>query len=276
MAACRLRARIFLLLPLLSAGLGDVNVITPDYPVNGSLGHSVWLPVEIDPIPNDAEIIWKFTGSPETSIARYDTGTNTTKIFRSRFAGRVQMFVNFTLQINALERIDEGIYTVSVVTSRDDKKHLSLQVYEPISKPRVELVNTTIGQPCMVTLRCSVERGDRVLYSWSPVGYFDWDDSIQPVSRNMEQLEVSVGMSNSINYLCTAQNPVSEESTVFSKDKPCQHTQKDSNNLFKTRINIIPIIVKISIIIIFSIMIIIIIVLYHKSRQKSGHGNIEG
>ncbi|XP_038656734.1 signaling lymphocytic activation molecule-like isoform X2 [Scyliorhinus canicula] len=231
MAACCLRARVFLLLPLLSAGLGEVNVITPDYPVNGSLGHSVWLPVEIDPIPNGAEIIWRFTGSSEIVVIRYDTSTDRTKIFPSRFAGRVQMFVNFTLQINALERIDEGIYTVSVVASSVHKKQLSLQVYEPVSKPRVELVNTTIGQPCMVTLRCSVERGDRVLYSWSPVGYFDRNDSIQPVSRNMEQLELSVGSSDSINYLCTAQNPVSEESTVFSKDKPCQHTQEDSTPL---------------------------------------------
>ncbi|XP_072354377.1 SLAM family member 5-like [Scyliorhinus torazame] len=276
MAACRPSARFFLLLPLLSAGLGELSVKTPDYPVNGSLGQSVWLPVEINPIPKDAEITWKFIGSTEITIARYDTSIDRTKIFPGRVAGRVQMLVNFTLQINGLERNDEGIYTVSLESSTNQQNQLSLHVYEPVSKPRVELINTTISEVCNVTLRCSVERGDRVSYSWSPVGDFDRDDSVQPVSRNMEQLEVSVGMSGSINYRCTVQNPVSEESAAFSQGEPCQHTQTDSNNLLEAATNIIPIIVKISIFIIFFIITIIIIALYQKSHQKSGHGNREG
>ncbi|XP_072354378.1 CD48 antigen-like [Scyliorhinus torazame] len=273
MAACRPSARVFLLLPLLSAGLGEVSVKTPDYPVNGSLGQSVWLPVEIYPIPKDAEITWKFIGSTEITIARYETSINRTKIFPGRFAGRVQMLVNFTLQINGLERIDEGIYTVSLETSTNQKKQLSLHVYEPVSKPRVELINTTISEVCNVTLRCSVERGDRVSYSWSPVGDFDRDDSVQPVSRNMEQLEVSVGMSGSINYRCTVQNPVSEESAAFSQGEPCQHTQTDVQGAGPNNITII-----VSIIALIAIIIIIIIIgitLYCKPLQKSCCGNIE-
>ncbi|XP_078062460.1 CD48 antigen-like isoform X2 [Mustelus asterias] len=268
MAACHLSVLILFLPTLLPAGAVEVSVNTPDYPVNGSLGHSVWLPVDIDPILKDAEITWRFIGTPVTTIARFDVNENKIKIYSGRFSGRVNMYGNFTLQINELSKLDEGIYSVTVSASVDQKGEVCLQVYEPVSKPKVELINSTAGETCNVSLRCSVEGGDGVVYNWSPHCSNDTNYSIEPVSRNMEQLDVSVGMSDSIDYSCTAWNPVSKESVVFSEEKPCQHLRKDSSDFSGTWFTII-------ISIIAVIILIIIIVIFYKQHQKSGHGNAE-
>ncbi|XP_072420818.1 uncharacterized protein [Chiloscyllium punctatum] len=144
MAASRLSVLVFLLPALLYAGQGVVDIKTPALPVNGTVGHFAWLPVEMDPIPEEAEITWKFREISRTAtIARLDTSDGKIKIFKDTgFEGRVKVHTNLTLQINDLRLDDGGIYTVTVTGGgRDYTGTVTLQIYG--SRP-VEGLSTSL------------------------------------------------------------------------------------------------------------------------------------
>ncbi|XP_072420817.1 SLAM family member 8-like isoform X3 [Chiloscyllium punctatum] len=206
------------------SGQGVVDIKTPALPVNGTVGHSAWLPVEIDPIPEEAEISWKFReiGRSET-IARLDTSDGKIKIFEDTgFEGRVKVHTNLTLQINDLRLGDGGIYTVTVTGGgRDYTGTVTLQIYEPVSVPSVELIENITAESCNVTLLCSAEMGSNISYTWTSLGTNQTDREVEQLSGNTGELKLSVGLSDPIHYRCTVWNAVSEESTEIRIDPPC-------------------------------------------------------
>ncbi|XP_059498807.1 SLAM family member 5-like [Stegostoma tigrinum] len=215
---------------LISSGSGqwEVNIKIPHFLVNGTVGHSVWLLVEIDPIPQRAEITWKFSvESLQVPIARFDVSENKSKIFpQTEFEGRTTLHHNHTLQIDNLRVSDGGTYTVTVTTRQDYTEEISLQVYEPVSVPTMELIQNVSAERCNVTLRCSVGSGSHIHYTWTWLGSNVTDEPVEQVSGNPGELEVSVGLSHSIHYCCTVWNPVSEESAEFRIETPCTKSQE--------------------------------------------------
>ncbi|XP_048476785.1 SLAM family member 8-like [Rhincodon typus] len=273
MAAYNLGALVFLLLVLLCAGQREVNIKTPYFRVNGTVGHSAWLLVEIDPIPKDAEITWKFNVKPRsTSIARFDISQNNLKIFpHTEFEGRITLHQNLTLQINNLRITDGGTYTVSVTAGQDYTGEISLQVYEPVSVPTVELIQNVTAERCNVTVLCSVSSGSHINYTWTWLGSNRTDGPVEHVSGNPGELEVSVGRSHSIHYRCTVWNPVSKESAELRIETPCTKSQEGSSSLENGNIILIIVIS----IILFCLLVILAIVIYWKLLHKLGSGNME-
>ncbi|XP_067883518.1 CD48 antigen-like [Heterodontus francisci] len=271
MVTCDLNSLVRLLPALLSGvvGLDAVIINTPHYPVNGSLGQSVCLPVDIHPIRKNAEITWKFTGTnPQTTIARFDVGENKSKIFEgNQFEGRVTLHKNLTLQLDGVTERDEGIYKVIVTGSGDQEGSVSLHVYKPVSIPTVmNIISSSSTESCNVTLNCSTERGDHVVYMWAQIGP---GDHIEQLSENTQHLELSLRMSDPISYRCTVSNPVSEQTTIF-KVEFCfqQKTESVEMNIY--------IIISIIIIIIIIIIIVTYIVYRINLRRKSRCDKIEG
>ncbi|XP_067834897.1 SLAM family member 5-like isoform X2 [Heptranchias perlo] len=224
--ACGIGSLVLLLPSLLSAvtGRGDMRLKTLDSPVNGSLGHSVWLPVEIDNIAEDAEIIWKYAGAENpTGIARYDMSEDKVKIFKgTQFEGRVKIDKNFTLQINQLREEDEGIYIVTVTASVDRTGSVSLRVYEPVSEPTVNMIHISSAETCILTLLCFTERDRHAVYSWTGTGSNATEGHLGHVSANGSRLELSLGMMDDVDCSCTVSNPISSESVKFTKSQPCK------------------------------------------------------
>ncbi|XP_072420816.1 SLAM family member 8-like isoform X2 [Chiloscyllium punctatum] len=231
MAASRLSVLVFLLPALLYAGQGVVDIKTPALPVNGTVGHFAWLPVEMDPIPEEAEITWKFREISRTAtIARLDTSDGKIKIFKDTgFEGRVKVHTNLTLQINDLRLDDGGIYTVTVTGGgRDYTGTVTLQIYEPVSVPSVELIENITAESCNVTLLCSAEMGSNISYTWTSLGTNQTDREVEQLSGNTGELKLSVGLSDPIHYRCTVWNAVSEESGEIRIGPPCTKSQRGS------------------------------------------------
>ncbi|XP_060679510.1 SLAM family member 5-like isoform X2 [Hemiscyllium ocellatum] len=214
----------FLFLVCSVSGQGVVDIKTPAFPVNGTVGRSAWLPVEINPIPEKTEITWRFTEiGRAASIARLDTSDGKIKIFEDTgFEGRVTVHGNLTLQIDNLTMGDGGIYTVTLTgEGRDYTGKVTLQVCEPVSVPTVELVENITAESCNVTLLCSVEMGSHIIYTWTSLGTTQTDGEVEQLSGSTGELKLSVGMSEPIHYRCTVWNAVSEESGEIRVDPPC-------------------------------------------------------
>ncbi|XP_060679414.1 SLAM family member 6-like [Hemiscyllium ocellatum] len=272
MAASRLRALVFLLPAVLCAGQGVVDIKTPALPVNGTVGHSAWLPVEINPIPEKAEITWKFTEiGRAASIARLDTSDGKIKIFEDTvFDGRVTVHENVTLQIDNLTMDDGGTYTVTLAGGgRDYTGKVTLQVYEPVSVPTVELIENITAENCNVTLLCSVEMGSNISYTWTSLGTTQKDGEVEQLSGNTGELKLSVGMSDPIHYRCTVWNAVSEESREIRVGPPCTQSQKGSLPVGGLNIDLRIVVPIIIIIVIIIVIIITIRFKCQKSRTKN-------
>ncbi|XP_043542511.1 hepatocyte cell adhesion molecule-like [Chiloscyllium plagiosum] len=136
------------------------------------------------------------------------------------------MYQNLTLQINDLRMGDGGIYTVTVTGGGGDYTgKVTLQVYEPVSVPSVELIENITAEGCNVTLLCSAESGSNISYTWTSLGTNQTDGEVEQLSGNKGELKLSVGMSDPIHYRCTVWNAVSAESGEIRIDPPCTGSQ---------------------------------------------------
>ncbi|XP_032898509.1 SLAM family member 6-like [Amblyraja radiata] len=220
-----------LLLWLMSAAVGALDVKAPEYPVNASLRQPAWLPVQVGALPPDAEITWKFMGKGGTSssnIVRYEAKEKRIKYFNGRqFEGRVKLLDNFTLRIDSVRLVDVGTYTVSVTTPTEEQAHVYLQAYEPVSGVRVEMANSSLGHFCNLTLRCSAAAGDELNFGWSPGA----GSPLGQVSDGGDELLLSLGASDRIDYACTAWNPVSRQSANFTRERVCEQHSVSMNRV---------------------------------------------
>ncbi|XP_062921203.1 HEPACAM family member 2-like isoform X1 [Mobula hypostoma] len=209
-----------LLIWLLSAACLALDVKTPDYPVNASLHHQTWLPVQVEPLPQGAEVTWSFqSNASSTLIARYETDTKKVKYFVGKQLGqRFMMLDNFTLWINSVKWEDAGTYIVTVFTPTEWKADTSLRVYEPVSNVTVEVLNITSGQSCNVTLRCSAAAGNKLSFGWSPRN----GTALGQISDRGADLSLSLASSDTVDYACTVWNPVSQATAHFSSEHACQ------------------------------------------------------
>ncbi|XP_072886291.1 signaling lymphocytic activation molecule-like [Hemitrygon akajei] len=209
-----------LLIWLLSAACLAVDVKTPDYPVNASLHHQAWLPVQVGPLPQGAEVSWSFqSNASSTLIARYDSDMKKVKYFSGKqLERRFMMLDNLTLWINNVKWEDAGTYIVTVFTPVEWKAKTSLRVYEPVSNITVEVLNISSGQSCNVTLRCSATAGNKLSFGWSPRN----GTALGQVSEHGADLSLSLAFSDRIDYACTVWNPVSQATASFSREHVCQ------------------------------------------------------
>ncbi|NWH82882.1 SLAF1 protein, partial [Piaya cayana] len=123
--------------------------------------------------------------------------------------------LNFSLEILNTSRQDQQVYEYIVSKGSEEKFwQIKLEVYEPVSNPRIQILNRTLaGSSCAVTLSCSAERGDNVSYSWGS----RHANTSGLCSHNSSVLHLSYPLHNaSIACTCTASNPVSSRLVTFN------------------------------------------------------------
>ncbi|XP_054829665.1 uncharacterized protein LOC129325785 [Eublepharis macularius] len=215
---------------------GRVQAIAADQPqsppprrVNGVLGGSAVLSVNIAPRAKVKEIEWSYrAGSgPALLVALFRDGRFDRPDPSDRFKQRIDMF-NETLRIRALELNDSGIFgaRLKIFPALVEDQLFHLTVYEPVLTPRIksQLVSST-PSGCNVTLQCLSPGKGPVNVTWrkgNPIRDLGSADRYQ-VSPDGRTLQLSL-QPTSLNttYSCMASNPVEHKIVSFDLQRICQ------------------------------------------------------
>ncbi|NXF89749.1 SLAF1 protein, partial [Eubucco bourcierii] len=126
--------------------------------------------------------------------------------------GRMQFHSeDFSLEILNTSRQDGQLYEYA--TRKDQQERVwqvLLEVYEPVSPPSIEVLSLALSNgSCLLTLKCSAERGDSIAYSWagSPRGHCAHNGSLLQLSYPQHDASLSCS--------CQASNPVSSLLATF-------------------------------------------------------------
>ncbi|XP_032009866.1 SLAM family member 5 isoform X2 [Hylobates moloch] len=190
----------------------DSEILT----VNGILGESVTFPVNIQEPRQVKVIAW----TSKTSVAYVKPGDSETApivtVTHRNYYERIHALgPNYNLVISDLRMEDAGDYKADINTQTDPyttTKLYNLQVYRRLGKPKItQSLMASVNSTCNVTLTCSVEKEEKnVTYNWSPLGE---EGNVLQIFQTPEDQELT--------YMCTAQNPVSNNSDSISARQLC-------------------------------------------------------
>uniref|UniRef100_A0ACB8G6S6 Uncharacterized protein n=1 Tax=Sphaerodactylus townsendi TaxID=933632 RepID=A0ACB8G6S6_9SAUR len=202
---------------------------SPPRRVNGVLGGSVVLSVNVAPGAKVKEVEWSYrAGSgPALLVALFRDGKFDRPDPSDRFRQRIGMF-NETLRIRALELNDSGVFgaRVKIFPALVEDQIFHLTVYEPVLMPRIQsqLLSSTPGG-CNVSLQCLTPGKGRVNVTWrkgNPIQDLSSTDRYQ-VSPDGRTIRLSL-QATSLNttYSCMASNPVEHKIVSFDLQRICQ------------------------------------------------------
>ncbi|XP_065275876.1 hepatic and glial cell adhesion molecule-like [Emys orbicularis] len=228
-----------LLLTLISflAGIVISQALTPRRPVNGILGGSVVLSVDLSPGKNVNKIEWSFRAGTGVTLqlAEINWGKFERPDPKDRFKQRLERYNETSLRIKALELGDRGVYEarIRIVPATVEEQAFLLAVYEPVPAPEIEshlLSSTAAG--CNVTLQCQVSGREEVNVSWSRGNPpRDLGDSeryqLSPDGRTLH-LSLQPNLTNST-FTCTASNPMDQQSISLDLQSICQSRDTDTD-----------------------------------------------
>ncbi|XP_072840595.1 SLAM family member 9 isoform X3 [Pogona vitticeps] len=208
---------------------------SPPRQVNGVLGGSAVLSVNVGPQAKVKEIEWSYrAGSgPALLVALFRDGKLERPDPSDRFKQRIDMF-NETLRIKALELNDSGTFgaRVKLLPAIVEDHTFNLAVYEPVLTPRIQsqLVSST-PKWCNVTLQCVSPGKGPVNVTWkkgNPIRDLGNTDRYQ-ISPDGRTLRLSL-LPSSLNttYSCTASNPIEHKIVSFDLQRICQSGAESS------------------------------------------------
>uniref|UniRef100_A0A2I2ZNI9 Lymphocyte antigen 9 n=1 Tax=Gorilla gorilla gorilla TaxID=9595 RepID=A0A2I2ZNI9_GORGO len=198
---------LFLLMGLRASGKDSAPTV-----VSGILGGSVTLPLNISVDTEIENVIWI---GPKNALAFARPKENVTIMVKS-YLGRLDITKwSYSLCISNLTLNDAGSYKAQInqrnfeVTTDEE---FTLFVYEQLQEPQVTMKSVKVSEnfSCNITLMCSVKGAEKsVLYSWTP------RDPHASQSNGGSILTVSrTPCDPDLPYTCTAQNPVSQRSSL--------------------------------------------------------------
>nr|XP_004027775.3 T-lymphocyte surface antigen Ly-9 isoform X7 [Gorilla gorilla gorilla] len=198
---------LFLLMGLRASGKDSAPTV-----VSGILGGSVTLPLNISVDTEIENVIWI---GPKNALAFARPKENVTIMVKS-YLGRLDITKwSYSLCISNLTLNDAGSYKAQInqrnfeVTTEEE---FTLFVYEQLQEPQVTMKSVKVSEnfSCNITLMCSVKGAEKsVLYSWTP------RDPHASQSNGGSILTVSrTPCDPDLPYTCTAQNPVSQRSSL--------------------------------------------------------------
>lgn len=203
--------------------------------MNGVLGGSVVLSVNIAPRAKVKEVEWSYRAGPGPALllALFRDGRFERPDPSDRFKQRIELY-NETLRIKALELNDSGVFgaRIKLFPAIVEDQIFRLAVYEPVSTPRIQsqLVSST-PKGCNVTLQClSLGKGP-VNVTWkkgNPIQDLGSSDRFQ-VSPDGRTLRLSL-LPAALNttYSCTASNPIEHKIVSFNLQRICQSGAESS------------------------------------------------
>ncbi|XP_063454904.1 T-lymphocyte surface antigen Ly-9 isoform X2 [Pan paniscus] len=198
---------LFLLMGLRASGRDSAPTV-----VSGILGGSVTLPLNISVDTEIENVIWI---GPKNALAFARPKENVTIMVKS-YLGRLDITKwSYSLCISNLTLNDAGSYKAQInqrnfeVTTEEE---FTLFVYEQLQEPQVTMKSVKVSEnfSCNITLMCSVKGAEKsVLYSWTPRDPHASESNGGPI------LTVSrTPCDPDLPYTCTAQNPVSQRSSL--------------------------------------------------------------
>ncbi|XP_074178251.1 signaling lymphocytic activation molecule isoform X2 [Rhinolophus sinicus] len=128
---------------------------------------------------------------------------------------------NLSLVILESKKTDEGWYHMSLEEQLSIQSFcLQLKLYEQVSTPEIKVLNwTQENGNCSLMLACMVERGDHVTYNWSE----KTGTNLLSPANSSHLLYLTLGPQHANNiYICTASNPISNRSGIFSPGSRCK------------------------------------------------------
>nr|XP_042699192.1 SLAM family member 8-like isoform X2 [Chrysemys picta bellii] len=209
---------------------GLTQALTPPHQVNGILGGSVVLSVNLSPGRQVKEIEWSFrAGSGVTfQLAEFSGGKFERPDPNDRFKQRLEKYNETSLRIKALELGDRGVYEarIKIVPATVEEQAFRLAVYEPVPAP--EMKSHSLSSPaagCNVTLQCQVSGREEVNISWSrgnpPRNLGDPERyQLSPDGRTLH-LSLQRNLTDST-FTCTASNPVDQKNISLDLQSICQ------------------------------------------------------
>ncbi|XP_024054166.1 signaling lymphocytic activation molecule-like [Terrapene carolina triunguis] len=228
------RARLPLLallaLALRAPDPGLTQAPTPPRQVNGILGGSVVLSVDLSPGKNVNKIEWSFRAGPGVTLqlAEFSGGKFERPDPNDRFKQRLEKYNETSLRIRALELGDRGVYEarIRIVPATVEEQAFRLAVYEPVPAPEIE--SHSLSSPaagCNVTLQCQVSGREEVNISWSrgnpPRNLGDSKRyQLSPDGRTLH-LSLQPNLMDST-FTCTASNPVDQKNISLDLQSICQ------------------------------------------------------
>ncbi|XP_058298482.1 T-lymphocyte surface antigen Ly-9 isoform X2 [Hylobates moloch] len=198
---------LFLLMGLRASGKDSAPTV-----VSGILGGSVTLPLNISVDTEIEHVIWI---GPKNALAFARPKENVTVMVKS-YLGRLDITKwSYSLYIRNLTLNDAGFYKAQInqrnfeVTTEEE---FTLFVYEQLQEPQVTMKSVKVSEnfSCNIILMCSVKGAEKsVLYSWTP------RDPHASESNGGSILTISrTPCDPDLPYTCTAQNPVSQSSSL--------------------------------------------------------------
>uniref|UniRef100_A0A8C0IXJ8 Ig-like domain-containing protein n=1 Tax=Chelonoidis abingdonii TaxID=106734 RepID=A0A8C0IXJ8_CHEAB len=206
------------------------QALTPHRQVNGVLGGSSLLSVDLLPEKNVNKIEWSFrAGSGVTiQVAEFNGGKFERPDPSDRFKQRLEKYNETSLRIKVLELGDHGVYEarIKIVPATVEEQAFLLAVYEPVPAPEIKshsLSNTAAG--CNVTLQCEVSVREEVNVSWrrgnppQDLGNLE-RYQLTPDGRTLH-LSLQPNPPDST-FTCTASNPGDQKSISLDLQSMCQ------------------------------------------------------
>ncbi|XP_066462019.1 signaling lymphocytic activation molecule-like [Eleutherodactylus coqui] len=214
---------------------------------NGILGQSVVL-YQLEKKAEFKTLLLKYTNNTsKTKLLVYDLKNNK-YIFPN--VSTKYVFNNSSLVIQKLQKEDAINYELILehVNERDEYFcTIELKVYEQICNLRVIVTEDSQNNTCKVSMKCSMQTGENVTFSWMK------DD--EKLNHESGTLEISITSNNANStYKCTAQNPVSKQSSEHKLLSAC-NPDTGNRHLGLMRYILIPTFIALAILIALMIMV---------------------
>ncbi|XP_031748207.1 signaling lymphocytic activation molecule-like [Xenopus tropicalis] len=198
---CAFICLLFLL--SLHYGSTDYNGHDKEYEtIEGTIGKPLDLPANITK-PNQKHWLRKMMDDGRRKkILQYDPQNKNKSVFDAdlfRFNVSKMEF-----EIVKVQREHEGRYIITEDGDTEfDLAKYYIKVYEQISRVSIGLAENPINESCVITLNCTTQEGDHVMYNWS--------QNQKYLKHNSSVLQVTLSPSTAnVSYTCRASNPVSQ------------------------------------------------------------------
>ncbi|TRY92093.1 hypothetical protein DNTS_022016 [Danionella cerebrum] len=202
------------ILSTLPACVEGVNITSPDTLIRGTVGGEALLSVRYSSTSQDSPVIkWQLKRDKPVTVVQ-SISTEIIGNLRPEYRDRILVFENGTLLLHNLRLSDEGTYEVEISITDDTftgERSINLTVDEPISKPQVYMLTTTVLELTQnFTLNCTHETGTKAIYSWAKGGHPLHNETRLLLSSDQKVLTIArVQMSDDDVYSCMVENPIS-------------------------------------------------------------------
>ncbi|XP_075049210.1 SLAM family member 8-like [Mixophyes fleayi] len=207
--------------------------------ITGTQGQSTLLSPELPPGFNTRDVFWRHLSPTDHLVASFSRGSSDIT-YQSCFHGRVRLLHNFTLEIQALELKDTGVFTCQMVDTEGHMRllHFHLTVYEVVAKPEVQVFMFRGSKDCSVFLSCNTTAGTNVTYSWMIKQRHDIPlNTTYPLFDDNRLLKfLLTDTDREVSFTCTVTNPVSQEQTTVMPWTSCSFQQGTDFGVYSSKI----------------------------------------